>query len=463
MARPRNTSIAIAAAFGLLATLSFARAQDAEKPWGPAPVTTTSESVHFRVACHFDTARLAIDAVAAAEPVWSVTDALLEGRAESKGKLEIHLYRGAADFVATDQRITGGKFARNLAFTKENEIASHIAMQPEHDDSVFARAGLSAVTLRTVAHEAVHAVLYASMPNHGDHPSWLAEGLATYIADRGLVKAGLAAAPEIAPMNSTRMVWVKGLLASDALPSPRAILETDLDDVSFDNRYAVWWLFARFLAETENGDRLRSVIDTAWGIGGGTGYRQRLAAAVEEAWGKKTLDGMERAFSEYVNALRPEWEEVSRSLAIRGDTWTQMAFSDTNTLAWHTAPVGRPTYSIKGSAEILYSTNPQMNLLLSRTEVGFLMVAFRANSGVTLFRYTKADEAWENVGWMDAPEVQIGREFPFTVSIDGQKITLTIADQSPLMWTLDDIDLTGPWGVGVQSAGAGVWRGVTLK
>ncbi len=253
------------------------------------------------------------------------------------GPKDVHLYRGAADYAAADRAATGGRFARNLAFSLEAGPVAHVALQPEMDDSVFARTGLSAATRRTLAHEAVHLALHESMPNHEDQPAWMQEGLATWIADRVLVGAGLAPPPETAPLSATRTVRVQRLLERGALPTPRAILFTDLGDLTFNERYATWWLFWRLLAENGGGERMKSAIRAAWPLGGGTNYGARLARDIEEAWGSEALDA----------------------------------------LAWRTAAVGRRKYTIAG--------------------------------------------------------------------------------------TLEDIDLTGPWGVGVQSAAAGIWRDVKLR
>ena len=141
-----------------------------------------------------------------------------------------------------------------------------------------------------------------------------------------------------------------------------------------------------------------------------------------------------------------------------------MAFPDKNAIAWRTESIGREAFTLSGSVEILYGTNPQMNVLLARRDAGFVSVAFRAGSGVTIFDYRKAGEEWRRVGWYDAPEVQVGREFPFSVRVDGRRITVAVSDQEPLSWTLDeDVDVRGAWGVGAQYASAGIWRGVTLE
>ena len=458
----RWTLIACGLLIATSGTPPRAGAEEEAKPWGPAPVAVERQGEHYRVLCHFDTSRIADEVLAAVEPVWDATVAVLGRSVEEKGRKDVHLYRGAADFLAADKQITGGQFARNLAFTAEVDGTSHIALQPEMDDTVFARVGVSAVTLRTAAHEAAHGALYQAMPNHDDQPQWLSEGLAIWIADTVLVAHELAPRADLDPMSSTRMVRVQRLLAGDVLPTPREIIFTKLDNTSFNDRYAVWSLFFRFLSTTRDAKFLRTLIDTAWRTGGGNTFDARLAKSLEEAWGKATLDALDKDFKAYVRALRPAWDETSRTLGIRGNTWTQMAWNTRNTAAWRVEPVGRAKFAISGSVEILYGTNPQMNVLLARHKAGFVTVAFRADAGVTILDYRSEGEVWRKVGWMDVPEVRVGNEVKFRIRIDGDQITLDIADHDPLVWTLEDVDVTGSWGVGAQYSSAGIWRGVKL-
>ncbi len=458
----RWTLIACGLLIAASGTPPRAGAEEEAKPWGPAPVAVERQGEHYRVLCHFDTSRIADEVLAAVEPVWDATVAVLGRSVEEKGRKEVHIYRGAADFAAADKQITGGHFARNLAFMAAVDGTAHIALQPELDDTVFARVGLSAVTLRAAVHEACHGALYQAMPNHTDQPSWLSEGLATWIADAVLVTQKLTPRAELDPMSSTRIVRVQRLLESNALPTPREIIFTKLDDVSFARRYAVWAVFFRFLVETQDSDFRRTMIDTAWRTGGGSTFGARLAKSLEKAWGKETLDALNGEFKAYVRALRPAWDETFRTLGIRGDTWTQMAWSAQNTTAWRVEPVGRKKFAISGSVELLYGTNPQMNVLLARRNEGFVTVAFRADAGVTILDYRTEGEVWRNVGWMDVPEVRVGNEVKFRIRVDGDQITLEIADHDPLVWTLEDVDVTGRWGVGAQYSSAGIWRGVKL-
>ena len=79
-------------------------------------------------------------------------------------------------------------------------------------------------------------------------------------------------------------------------------------------------------------------------------YIQRLHSFIEGAIGRDELKKIDGAFEKYVRALKPQWDEVYRSLETSGPTWTQIAFPDTNAIAWR-------TQAVKKEPEITVSLN----------------------------------------------------------------------------------------------------------
>ncbi len=63
---------------------------------------------------------------------------------------------------------------------------------------------------------------------------------------------------------------------------------------------------------------------------------------------------------------------------------------------------------------------------------------------------------------MEAPQLVVGEEVPFSIRIEKQHIFLKIGDGDELSWSLGKRRMGGAWGVGAQKNSAGIWRDVTL-
>jgi hypothetical protein len=178
------------------------------------------------------------------------------------------------------------------------------------------------------------------------------------------------------------------------------------------------------------------------------------------------VDGLSLDFEQFVRSQKPAWDEVFRALATDGRAWTQTAFEDHNAIAWRTAPVGTRSYSVRGEFEILPGTGnvQQMNLLLAKdARRDFVSLAFRAGFGVSAFHYHAAADSWEKLGEAPLKAVQIWRRMPFRVDVDGGKVAVRLDGTEVLALDVNDHDMSGPWGLGVQSGAAGVWREVKVE
>ncbi|MCP4038252.1 MAG: TIGR03000 domain-containing protein, partial [bacterium] len=73
------------------------------------------------------------------------------------------------------------------------------------------------------------------------------------------------------------------------------------------------------------------------------------------------------------------------------------------------------------------------------------------------------DDAWKDyrvVVTLDRNGEELRREQ--TVTVKGGDIAIKAGSEGPLSWDLKGRDLSGPWGVGVQAGGAGIWHDVQI-
>ena len=109
-----------------------------------------------------------------------------------------------------------------------------------------------------------------------------------------------------------------------------------------------------------------------------------------------------------MKSSQPKWRETYRSLETKGKTWTQIAFAEKNAIAWRTRRIGRSTYRITGSVEILPNDRRQMNLLLGKDGGGFISVAFVAGYGINVFRYDSRKGHWTELAKAKVPSIGVG-------------------------------------------------------
>ncbi len=416
-----------------------------------------------KVICHFESDQCADAALAVAESAVDRTLDVLGFKAtDLKQPVEINLYRNSAAYREVEARLTGGKFAKNNAFSSHAERNAHVALVPDCDYAVLARLGPSRIALRQVAHEAAHLTVFTLVRSFKDHPDWLAEGIATVVEEQALTANGLTAGVMKEPFSSTRMVRARRLRLADKLPDPATIFAGDADSLASGDRYSVCWLFFRYLRTSPHRRRTAALLKSARALGGGSTYAKRLAERAARIWGRKGLVSLGEDFAQHLAKLEPEWEEVYRSLEVEGGVWTQRAYDSRNAIAWRTKPVLSRRYTIEGSAEILHSGKPQMNVLLGRSDAGFVTVAFRRGFGVTVLGYDSKGNAWSNLANARHEQVRAGGPFQFEVRIRDRKVEVRVDGKTVLSANIGNRDLTGPWGLGVQAGGAGVWKDVRL-
>ena len=440
------------------APMAFARAQDA-----PPEVVRTGK--YYAVHCHGGDDAMAQRALDVVERAFPLAAATLGVAARAPAQpLAVHLYRTIAGYEQADQQLNQGKFRRNLAMSHWDSKSAHVALQPPLSDEALRALGLPGLTVQMLAWEATHIARFELCPNFRDHPMWLVDGLASWVAakvTRDVVPDGGAGAPLFAQEQ-----WlVQQQLAQQHLPPCASILGDAIDDLAMHDRYATRAVFFAFLREgpyAQRGDRaIRAVVAT----GGGTSYQQKVLAAAKSALGGQ----LERDFTRHVEALHPQWNEPFRSLMPHGAEWQQVAFPDRNAIAWNLTPVPGGAFAARGRLRILPADSKQLNFLFGRTEAGFYTVAFVADQGLTLFRYDRKADSWQRIGDGNAPALRLGYDTTFEVVGRGDKVTVTI---DTLHWDFalpEVLPQAVTWGVGAQAGpegaatgSAGIWSDVAV-
>lgn len=408
----------------------------------------------------FDDKALAKEVLAAVEPAWNETLRFL-GRSDIKleERLVVNVFETVAGYETAEQKLTKGRFKNNLCFSHFGTRAVYSALVPDGDASVRKALGASRHFLRQQAHEAVHVAVYALINNHRSHPNWLAEGMATLIAERISVAKGWTEAVEETPFYAQRFYLCQSLRRRGLLPGPRAVFQENLEHLNSNERYAIWWTLFRFLFAEHEGE-LQQVMKLAWGLGGGPRFTQRLYEKVRTVWDDAALDKIHDAYRTHVDGFAPRWREPHRTLHVDGKEWRQMAYRNRNAVAWRMPAVGS-SYQVKAKVTIPASSNPQANIYVGKSDAGFFSIATRVGSGFTLLEYRSKDDKWIN-HWNVERKIKAGKPLSVDVTVDGSKITVRSKGKKIGDHTADR-DLAGRWGVGVQSGGGARWKDVRCE
>jgi hypothetical protein len=268
--------------------------------------------------------------------------------------------------------------------------------------------------------------------------------------------------PETLPLASTDVVRVRRLRAGDELPAVDAILGDALDDLAFYDRYAVRWLFFRYLVTTHEAE-VKDFLRRVRRLGGGSGLAKEAGELLRSRLGTKAFRALGEGWEPFVASLAPEWEEVFRDLSPEPAQRVQIAFPDRNAIAWRTAPVGKKEYSISGVLTILDNARHQMNLLLDRCDEGFVCVSISAHLGVTLFDYRSKEDRWNRLGFVARKELAVDRPMRVDLRVKGNRLTLLLDGESVLDEQIEGHTMQGPWGLGALAGSAGIWKDLRVR
>jgi hypothetical protein len=418
----------------------------------------------FRLVCHFQNAKLADEALGAAElALRGATEVFGTSRASVSTPRDIHLYRHVADYVKREGRVTGGRFRHNLAFSSFLYRNAHIAIQPECTDALLGEIGLPAVTRRQITHEAAHLLCFATLESFRNHPLWYSEGAAMWIADRALRDKGWSPGIEEDPVTSTRIHLVKQMVNAGRRPPIRKILQDDLAGISSEERYALYWLLFTYLKRGDRRARFQRVLFKAQGLAPGSDFPTRLLHAFERAFDEEGYATLDKGFDQFIASLHPEWDEVEIALEPKGRRWMQIAFPDAPAAAWRVGRIEKPSFSIGGYLRILPGHDQAASLLLARSTRGHLAVRFTAGRDVELRAFHAADRRWESLARSPLDDLRLGKKIRFRVVVRKQLIRVVVNRKLALEHTAAGWDLQAPWGVAVSEGSAAEWDSVRLR
>ncbi len=418
---------------------------------------------HYQVVCHFKDPRLAEAALETAEAVWPLADEFFATHTPPPVKpLDIHLYRTIPDYQRAEAVLTGGRFRDNLAFSRRRSRASHIAMQPPCTNETLAIIGLPALTRYQIAHEAFHLACYCVPLSDKVLPRWLKEGSAAWAAQRAMETNGWSDPAARDPYASTRMDRAQRLLRAGKLPTIPDPLRKQCDALTRSDRYAVYWTLTRFMIDDARSENRSAATRPTTSRAAPAQSEPSNTGRAGFQVSQETLDRSASDFEAHVRSLAPLWREESRSLQVRGDAWTQIAFADEAAVAWRTRPVRGSPYRVSGSLSFLPNPGRRMDLLLGRDEAGHISVSFIRGFGVHVTRYWAKDERREDLGIARASGMEPGRAVAFDVRPANGRLDVKLNGATALRVPLGDKDVTGVWGLGAQPGAAGIWRGVRV-
>jgi hypothetical protein len=202
-------------------------------------------------------------------------------------------------------------------------------------------------------------------------------------------------------------------------------------------------------------------------LGGGDGFRTRVAELAGEVYGAERVEALDEAFPDYVESLEPRWRQPYRSLETHGEEWEQIAFPEAggfgaNAIAWSLAKAKGPAVRVSGAVRVLPVGRQQMNLLLGIDENEFVSIAFNAGEGVTVFTYDGSKDAWNRRGFFAVAGLDPGPTFDFAVTFEGRALAIAVRGVEVAELELDR-PLDGRWGLGAQVGSAGAWSKIRVR
>ncbi|MBL4590554.1 MAG: hypothetical protein JKY96_01200 [Phycisphaerales bacterium] len=384
------------------------------------------------------------------------------GAIDDGAKIEIDLL--VNDYYLADERLNDGKFRSNWAFANADAMEAHVALQPPVPHEMLAAVGIPLQTKIQIAHETVHLCIYQATRNHGSHPGWFSEGLAVYLASESLRDAGQMGTIEQTPWTSTEIVRVQRYLADHPVFSVEKLLDGELKLAS---NYTLYALRGSFVAWLDEIGVLSHVFSEVRRFGGGGDFDQRVAVMTSEAIANAGIDNPDMAFRRLIERFTPQWDELYRSLQITGNEWAHSAFSSSNAVCWNSDELGKDNWTISGSMKIFDGEKKQLNVLLGRSDEGYLSVAFGPTFGITVF-HRKYTEGGKKSNWIrlvnkEVKSMKLDEWMDFKISKRRNRLMIRIAKQRPVQIDLDGIDVSGAWGLGAQQKSSGLWRDVKVE
>ena len=439
-------------------------------PPGKAGPFTSADGEHFRVVCQFDSPAIAALALEAAEAAWPLAASIYGPLAAPQELYRIHLLPDKEAYVRLEEALTGGRFARNLAFSSWTTKESYIAMQPARPVGASAH-HLSTLTRRLIAHEATHLVLYHAHADFEWHPAWLSEGIAELVSDQAMRAKGWATTVERDPFTASRLHWVQHRMD---------YLDTSLVEMVLDDRggYELPAVFFSFLDQRDGTRALHAFMESTRGLAGADASKSGNARALFlQSFAAKGLVALEDELRQALSRAEPQWREDSRSLerSTDGGAWTQIAFPKADALAWH---VGRDLIGVRALEIVLelhaVETAPSASIffggapLLEPGPAPPRAIDLAVGKGVRV-RSVRNTSYSVPPGWMAEPATRLGsfvREgepHRLRLTIDGEHWSLALDGETLLELDGQSFDPHFHLGLGAARGSLVHWRSIEYR
>jgi len=415
-----------------------------------APVVVAGSA--FEVHCHGGDERVAMQALATVEPVWTeVCEVFGASRPRPDELLQVHLYLDVEGYRAADRRLTGGRFGPNQAMSHWESKSAHVALQPACSDALLTLQGLPMQTQAMLAWEACHISRYALCDNFRVHPGWFYDGLAASVARRAL----RARFPDLGPQPFFTQRWLRSrrLAEGGELPGLRQLLAGDTRRLQMRDRYAARVAFFEFALQ-QRPDAVRELARKVRSTAAGTGYTEAVTAAALAA-----LRDLERAFQARALRAAPEWDEQVRSLWAVGGEWRQRAFAAVDAVAWRTEPARGPAFRVAGEVSVRAQGPGKLRLLFGRSAEGCYALELRAGVGLALLDLSREGSVRGTIASGPCEELVPDAWCAFAISVEAGRAALRVGGRSMQVELPRPLLREVEWGLSAVAGGAGELRG----
>lgn len=411
---------------------------------------------HFTIVCHFPCGSAGSRALRSAELTWRLSSRLLDAEAPVRASRPIHLYRTEQEYEEVEAELTGGRFRLNRAMTYRGTEA-HISVHPNLSTTALREFGLTANTLRVIAHEAAHMALRALEPRTRDLPDWLDEGMASSLELDVLIEMDQADTRLDEPVSSTRLYLLRERIRREAMPPLADLLEGREAGLTLAERYAFYQHFMDFLRTGPYRDRLERVLQTLGTRQGSTTQLRRdlivgILGAEPEA-----LGSADAAFRSWLMSREPGWVQARRALSTAGSHWVQVGF-DSGAEAWRWTPAAEPPYRLSGGVRVLERETGTAAILVGLAGSARLAVVF-APGELRLERLRYAGDPSPEVLARRTQAERRGAALPFRLDVDVDGVTATVDGAAAVR-----VDLpTAPrWGLAAGPGANVVWSDIAV-
>ena len=362
--------------------------------------------------------------------------------------VEIHPDRKA--FIQAVLGITGQRPGPRQSWTDLSSGSTLVAINPAQAPRVYETFGLPPTACRLGAEGAVRAALVQRLPDLAREAPWFLAGLSVEATQRAMVAAGRSRETEEEPRFSRQRSELTLLELGDGNA-------TGLPDLGAGLRTKAWTplhdALAHVVAERVLEDEaLRATLGAD---GAGARLAAFLAAAREEgaliSW---VLDGI------------GAWNVAEPDLAGTADGWYQTSQMGKTARAFRREPVGLDRYRIEGEV-LLFPTSRktcQMNVLFGLAEDGsYFSLALTETNGAHVFYWSPEKQTFlELEANLEVP-IRALQPARFVIEVKDDRLFAVVNGTSLPAVELGGRDLSGPWGLGAQRTGSGLWLEHTVS